>query len=210
MAKPTKSSLMKKTAAPIASVGTVLGTDKQREGDAEAPRSTTPLPLPPPSPEASVVSVDDVASSIEGEAADQVPQKASKKRPAWMGNWGRGAAVDSASSATAAPKAEVNIITGLALSPASPSAKQPSVASRWGKDKASVAVSSRSGAGSGGPPRMVMRDGSWQLEGHEEDMLGLAEATPVLQARLLGGVKAEQVGGEIVNGLSRLEIVNAL
>ena len=33
----------------------------------------------------------------------------------------------------------------------------------------------------------------WELEGHEADMEGLRTATPVLQARLIGGVKAEQV-----------------
>ena len=33
----------------------------------------------------------------------------------------------------------------------------------------------------------------WELEGHEADMEGLRIATPTLQARLIGGVKAEQV-----------------
>ena len=196
LAEPAKTSSMK-TSTPVTS-GSGVETDQlKKEGDAEAARTTGPLPQLLPSPEASDASIDDVASSIEGETADMAPAKAPKKKPAWMGNWGKGGAVNLAvSSATPAAKA-VNIITGEALAPASPSMKQLGViGSGWGKDRAAAASSSRSGGGSG--PRMVMRDGSWQLEGHEEDMAGLAEATPTLQARLLGGVKAEQVGGKIV------------
>jgi hypothetical protein len=42
--------------------------------------------------------------------------------------------------------------------------------------------------------QIVLRDGNWELEGHELHIKGFEQSVPGLQSRLLGGVKAEQVG----------------
>eukprot|EP00955_Chlamydomonas_euryale_P100933 365313-Chlamydomonas_euryale.AAC.34 len=69
----------------------------------------------------------------------------------------------------------------------------------WGRGDQVGAGSNSSGGTRAGrqpasksSPRVVLRDGMWVLDGYDSDLEELDAGTADLQARLLGGIKAEQ------------------
>ena len=135
---------------------------------------------------------DESKASFSSSEADSVVTIMPKKRPSWASNWGKSA---SSSSQADPARAVKNIITGESLETIGSGILGAKSAGRGGLGKLS---SSSNAPGSSGAAvssiQIVLRDGNWELEGHELHIKGFEQSVPGLQSRLLGGVKAEQVG----------------
>lgn len=182
-----------------------VGPDPQIPLDLPTPLQTenTSSSDIPPSMTSSTSTASAVASGTgQSSGSPEEPPAVAKKRPSWASGWGRSSSPSPASQSSLEPGSTKNIITGESLSPGE--AKKRGSDSILGAKRGSATLVRPSDAklaqGSSGAPgggisnvQIVLRDGDWMLEGHEQEMESLGKSVPGLQTRLSGGVKAEQV-----------------
>lgn len=123
------------------------------------------------------------ASNPASSSPSPSPLVKKKSRPAWASGWN---ATSSSSSV------DVSSLTQPELSLEDAISKRRSLIGGWGEEAKSKTESSESNQVSSVPRIVWTAEGVWKLEGHEQDLKDLMISTPKLQARLAGGVRAEQ------------------
>jgi DNA polymerase III delta prime subunit len=166
---PSSGSSVSLETPPAAKWAPSPGVTKRR-GRAATPKQAVDSP-PPPSPPPSCPPPAPVESSLLPPPSIPLPSPPVKKKakPAWAAAWTSNNSDEASGEADAVSNRQSKI-------------------KNWGNDDQPNRNQSKTSV-----PQMVLTvEGQWKLEGHEADVKSMAESVPILQARLSGGVKAEQ------------------